>query len=329
MLIIVVSVILVIALSICVTLQILYLNGRSDFFDVNLNMVVPETVQAEVQDNGDYIMYKGVTYKYNHDVTNILFMGVDKRSIDDETAQGTGGQADAIVMIAMNVKDHKMTLLAVPRDTITDVALYSPSGHYSGMKEMQVCMAYAYGDGKEISCENTVSSVRRIFYNVPVNTYYALDLDGIAAVNDSVGGVDVASPETIGPFTEGESYHLEGKLSENFVRLRDKSGVDSSMKRLERQKIYAKGFLSTMTKKLKGDITSAITVYNESSPYSCTNLNAAKVTYLAAEFMFGGGMDTELLTMPGELSYDNQYARFNIDEEKFFEQFLSVYYERM
>ena len=45
-LIIVVSVILVIALSICVTLQILYLNGRSDFFDVNLNMVVPETVQA-------------------------------------------------------------------------------------------------------------------------------------------------------------------------------------------------------------------------------------------------------------------------------------------
>ena len=328
-LIIVVSVILVIALSICVTLQILYLNGRSDFFDVNLNMVVPETVQAEVQDNGDYIMYKGVTYKYNHDVTNILFMGVDKRSIDDETAQGTGGQADAIVMIAMNVKDHKMTLLAVPRDTITDVALYSPSGHYSGMKEMQVCMAYAYGDGKEISCENTVSSVRRIFYNVPVNTYYALDLDGIAAVNDSVGGVDVASPETIGPFTEGESYHLEGKLSENFVRLRDKSGVDSSMKRLERQKIYAKGFLSTMTKKLKGDITSAITVYNESSPYSCTNLNAAKVTYLAAEFMFGGGMDTELLTMPGELSYDNQYARFNIDEEKFFEQFLSVYYERM
>ena len=248
MLIIVVSVILVIALSICVALQILYLNGRSDFFDVNLNMVVPETVQAEVQDNGDYIMYKGVTYKYNHDVTNILFMGVDKRSIDDETAQGTGGQADAIVMIAMNVKDHKMTLLAVPRDTITDVALYSPSGHYSGMKEMQVCMAYAYGDGKEISCENTVSSVRRIFYNVPVNTYYALDLDGIAAVNDSVGGVDVVSPETIGPFTEGESYHLEGKLSENFVRLRDKSGVDSSMKRLERQKIYAKGFLSTMTK---------------------------------------------------------------------------------
>ena len=40
-------------------------------------------------------------------------------------------------------------------------------------------------------------------------------------------------------------------------------------------------------------------------------------------------MDTELLTMPGELSYDNQYARFNIDEGKFFEQFLSIYYERM
>ena len=328
-LIIVGCVILGLALTVCTTLQILYLNGRSDFFDVNLNVVVPESVEAEVQDNGDYIMYKGATYQYNHDVTNILFMGVDKRSMDDENEQGTGGQSDAIVMIAMNVKDHKMTLIALPRDTITDVALYSPSGHYSGMREMQVCMAYAYGDGKKISCENTVASVRRIFYNVPIKTYYALDLDGIAEVNDSVGGVDVVSPETIGPFTDGESYHLEGKQSENFVRLRDKSDIQSSMKRLERQKVYANSFMSTMAKKIKSDLTSAVSVYNESAPYSCTNLNAAKVTYLASEFAFGGGMSTEILTVPGELTYDNQYARFNIDEEKFFEQFLSVYYERM
>ena len=61
----------------------LRIKGKSELFDVNLEMSVPKTVSAEVQDNGEYIVYKGQKYKYNKEITNILFLGVDKRSMDD------------------------------------------------------------------------------------------------------------------------------------------------------------------------------------------------------------------------------------------------------
>ena len=327
-LIIVVSVILAIAIAVAGTMIYLINTGQSELFDANLNVIVPEEVPAQVQDDGDYIEYKGATYQYNKDVTNILFLGIDK-NLDEENEMSTGGQADMLVMIAMNTKKHKMTMIAIPRDTMTEVALYTPSGRYTGMDTMQVCLAYAYGDGKETSCENTVSSARKIFYNIPVKTYYALDLDGIAAMNDCVGGIDVVSPETITSFVKGESYHLVGRQAEHFVRDRDQTTVNASLQRLERQKVYAKSFLATMLSKIKSDVTSAVSVFNDSAPYSCTNLNAAKVAYLAKEFAFGGGMTTEMISIPGKMENNNDRAEYKIDENAFFEQFLSVYYERV
>ena len=328
-LIIVMSVLLAIVIAVTTVVLILVNQGYTELFDVQLDVKVPATVQAEVQDSGDYISYNGAMYQYNHDITSLLFMGVDKRSIEGENEQGTGGQADLVVLIAINVKDHKMSMIAVPRDTIAEVAKYTPNGHYNGMANMQICLAYAYGDGKESSCDNMVSSVRKVFYNIPIKTYYALDLDGIAAMNDAVGGVDVVSPETIGDFVEGGEYHLEGKEAESFVRDRDKSNVNSSMLRLERQKVYARSYLNKVQSKLKSNPTSAVSMFNDSAPYSCTNLNAAKVAYLAKEFMFGGGMKTDIVSVPGEMSYDGSHAAYTIDEKQFFEQFLSVYYERV
>ena len=148
-------------------------------------------------------------------------------------------------------------------------------------------------------------------------------------MNDAVGGVDVTSPETIDEFVEGENYHLEGRASERFVRSRDKSKLDSSMQRLERQRIYAKSFLTKMQSSLKKNPTSALTLFNDSSPYSCTSLTAAKVAYLVRELMFGGSMKTDIITVAGNMTYNGELAEYVIDENAFFEQFLSVYYEKV
>ncbi len=326
---IIVSVLLAIVIALGTTFLILRAIGHGELFGDDVDVSLPDNVNAQVDNDSDYIYYKGHTYKYNRDITNLLFMGVDKRSLDGTNEQGTGGQSDVVVMMALDMKNNKLSMVAVPRDTMTEVALYTPSGSYTGMKTAQVCTAYAYGDGKETSCDNTVASVRRIFYNVPVKTYFSLDLDGISAVNDSVGGVDVVSPETISEFNEGESYHLVGMAAEHFVRARDQVKIDASLLRLERQKVYAKSFMNTMMKSIKSDVTSAVRVFNESSPYSCTNLNASRVSYLATELAFGGSMDTELITVQGKMTYNEStgLAEYNIDQEKFFEQFLSVYYE--
>lgn len=306
------------------------LRGQEELFTDDVQITQPDGIDAMVQDGGQYIVYNGVTYKYNDKVTSLLFMGVDKRDLNDANDQGTGGQADVLVLMAMDFKNRKLTLLNVPRDTMTDVAIYSAGGYYTGTQKQQICLSYAYGDGKETSCTNTVASVKRLFYNIPVNTYYSLDLDGIAAVNDTVNGVDVISPETINKFKEGEKYHLMGEDSERFVRARVHNTAEANNLRMKRQQVYAQSFMSKVMTEVRRNPSSAVTLFNESSPFSCTNLNPAKITYIAQDIASHGALNTGIITIPGKTSLNNnQMVEFNINEKEFYEQFLSVFYEKV
>ena len=312
------------------TALFLIFKGKSDLLTDDIQISSPKEIQATVQEGGQYIVYNGVTYKYNENVTTLLFMGTDKRDLNDQNEQGTGGQADVIVMMALDLKNRKLTMVNVPRDTMTDVAIYSASGYYTGMKKQQICLSYAYGDGKKTSCNNTMASVRRIFYNIPVSTYYSLDLDGIAAMNDAVGGVDVVSPETINKFKEGQQYHLQGGDAESFVRDRVHDRADANMLRMQRQQVYARSFMNTVMSSVRKNPSVAVDLFNESAPYSCTNLNAAKVMYLAQDIVLHGSLSAEIVTVPGKTTLNaNEQAEFNISEKEFYEQFLSVYYEKM
>ncbi len=314
------------------TVLILYNNGNRELFNSeDIKIVAPEEVPAKVQDDGKYIVYNGETYKMNEHITNLLFMGVDMRDIENLTSEGLGGQADAIVMMAMDFDKNKTSMIAIPRDTITDVAVYSVGGSYAGMRKQQLCLAYAYGDGKESSCENMVASVRRIFYNIPISTYFALDLDGISELNDAVGGVDVISPETIEQFVEGEEYHLVGDEAETFVRRRRMDRLDANLFRMERQKVYTKSFMDKVISQTKQDISVPLTLFNESAPYSCTNMNPAKVTTLAQQVISGKGMDFEFYRVNCDIKEnpDDGRALYYIKDSEFFEMFLSVYYDKV
>ena len=312
------------------TTLFLIFKGKNELLISDIQISSPDGINATVQEDGEYIVYNGATYKYNKDVTTLLFMGIDKRDINGQNEQGTGGQADVIVMMALDLKNRKLTMVNVPRDTMTDVAIYSASGYYTGMKKQQICLSYAYGDGKKTSCNNTMASVRRIFYNIPVSTYYSLDLDGIAAMNDAVGGVDVVSPETINKFKEGQQYHLQGGDAESFVRDRVHDRAEANMLRMQRQQVYARSFMNTVMSGVRKNPSVAVDLFNESAPYSCTNLNAAKVMYLAQDIVLHGSLSAEIVTVPGKTTLNaNEQAEFTVSEKEFFEQFLSVYYEKM
>ena len=323
------SVLLALVVLVVAVFGILLINGNHELFDNDLLIVTPDNLGADVQDKGQYIVYKGQTYKFNNNITSLLFMGVDKREMQEIETPGLGGQSDVNVLMAMDFKKRTTTMFAIPRDIITDVAIYTVGGTYDGMEKMQLCLAYSYGDGKHKSCENLMASVRRMFYNVPINSYFALDLDGIAAVNDAIGGVDVTSPETIEAFVQGENYHLTGSQAESFVRTRSHESADANIMRMQRQEVYAKSFMNTVLSKTKRDLGVPVSLFNSTSPYSCTNLNPAKITVLAKEAVTGGmSFDIEMLKGKSEM-LDETHAKYTVDEEAFFEQFLSVYYEKV
>ena len=159
--------------------------------------------------------------------------------------------------------------------------------------------------------------------------YFSLDLDGISEVNDSVGGVDVVSPSTIGDFHEGITYHLEGVEAENFVRTRDSENVEANLERNSRQQVYVESFMKKFAAKTKQDITTPVNLFNATAPYSCTNLDASTISYLSKSLIMGNTMDCEILNVPGEMQMGEQYAEYYIKEQEFFEQFLSVFYDKV
>ena len=325
----VVCVLLSLILIVVATVAILIHKGKQELHTEDYNILAPEIEDVEIQDDGDYIIYKGKKYELNKNITNILFMGIDKRVAEETDVYGKGGQADFVALGAIDTSTGKTSFININRDTMTDVTLYSEGGSFIGTEEMQLCLSYAYGDGKEKSCENTVDSVERLFYNIPINSYFALDLDGMVAVNDSIGGVDVVSPETIYNFVEGQTYHLEGDLTKAFVKSRDTSVLESNLMRNERQKVYLEAFMKRVVELTKQDLSTPINLYNASAPYSCTNINLSKISYLAESVLLSDGLSMEMVSVPGEVKAGEKFAEFYVDEEKFYDMFLKVFYKEI
>ena len=328
--IIVLCVLIAIALAAIGTVAVLLNTGKSDMTtkieDVSLK--VPDNI--ENHENGEHITYKGDRYMYNENLASILFMGVDKRDFETEDdTYGQNGDADALMLLVYDTKTSKSTLVSISRETIADVEAYSTEGKYVGTKKEQICLAYSYGDGKEKSCENEVAAVRRLFYNVPINSYVALDLDGISYMNDAVGGVELTPIETFRNFTEGETVTLWGKDAESYVRYRDTTKLLSNNSRMKRQKQYLNAFFNQLVTSTKADVTTLLDLYNAASPYMMTNVGANKAAYLASEALQNNFNALNMQNVPGEVKMGEKYAEYHIDEDAFFEMFLNIFYVKL
>ncbi len=303
--------------------------GKREMIADSFHIKAPKTVEAELKNDGETVLYNGNSYKLNKEIICILFMGIDKTDSSKESDQiGSNHQSDVISLCAIDSVNKKITLFNVPRDIITDVNVYSPSGGFVGVEKLPIGVSYAYGDGKETSCHNTSTSVSRLFYNLPIKTYYSLNLDGVADVNDSLGGVDVVSPETIDMFEKGKTYHLSGSEATRFVHLRVRDRADANLLRNERQKVYLNAIIKKFFAATRKDIGVPISVFNATQGYSCTNLNPDRITYLATEFIINRDMKVEFKSVPVDVKQVDNHAENYVKEKDFFELFLSVFYNK-
>ena len=313
---------------------IMYSLGRSSLLDTSSMKLTPPDKDTQVIDNGNYILYNGHTYRYKDTMTSILFMGIDKEELGTvNDVVGTGGQSDALYLVAIDTENGLTNTFQISRSTMVDINLYNTDGDFLSTENAQICLSYAYGDGKETSAENTITSVRRMFYGLPVaQSYLALDIEGITALNDSIGGVTVTSPVDLKnsdgsyKFKQGESYNLMGDLAESFVRSRDLSKLDSNTNRMARQKTYLDAFIAKTVDMTKESITTPITLYNTASPYMVTDISASKVSYLAVDLLRKGITSASIQRVPGKDKEGELYSEYHINNKKFFKMLVDTFY---
>ena len=164
--------------------------------------------------------YMNKTWKYRkNDLTNILMIGVDWAETEQERASSRyKGQADFLQLVCIDKGNKTISTIHIDRDTLTPIRIYGPFGDYAGVRETQICLSHAYGNTSQQCCENTVWSVSLMLGGIPIKGYMVMDIDGIAAVNDALGGVTVTLEDDfthLDPaMATGATLTLKGKQAE-------------------------------------------------------------------------------------------------------------------
>lgn len=225
----------------------------------------------------DTIEVDGTSYRRRKNVTSILLMGIDRANDTVVTGYRNGGQADFLQLVVIDSDEQKITRLQIDRDTMTPITILGVLGNQSGVRTSQICLSHGFGDGKEQSCELTVSAVSNLLLGTPIDSYIAMNLDGISILNDTVGGVTVTLEDDFSALdasmTPGRTMTLVGDQAEIFVRSRRNIGVGTNEARMARQQQYIARLAEQLDGLIQADEAFIGSLYDELKPYLITNLS--------------------------------------------------------
>ncbi|QFG73421.1 LytR family transcriptional regulator [Limosilactobacillus frumenti] len=139
---------------------------------------------------------------------SILLLGTDTGAL----GRTDKGRTDTIMILTVNPKTKTTTIVSLPRDmkvNLPNYPQYSPS---------KINAAYTYGGVKE-----SINTIQKKF-NIPIDFYLLVNMNGLEKAINKVGGVNVTSPISFSfegsTFQKGKTYHLNGQQALRFSRMR-------------------------------------------------------------------------------------------------------------
>ena len=290
----------------------------------------PEQFLAE-----NVIEYGGKKYPRNSYVKAILCIGGDRSGLGEKTTTGFGGQSDGLFLLAQDTARNTVKILMIPRDTMTRITLTDLSGNVLGKDVQHLTLAYAYGDGRELSCEYTVEAVSELLGGLTIDHYMAVDTDSISVLNDGVGGVTVTIEEpglaTRDPELKlGETVTLKGKQAETFVRYRDIHQDNTALFRMDRHQQYMEGFFAALKTKAAEDDSILIRLLDSIQDHMVTDMQKDQYLKAALDVLntqqLGSG---DFYTLPGSGVTTARYDEFYVDQEAMIPVILDLFYREI
>lgn len=295
----------------------------------NTKTAASDTTKESSSDEGDIntVTYNGKEYKLNNDIQTVLFLGIDKNAVvTGENNTTYSGQSDCIILMLMDKSTKKTTLLEVPRDTMTDIDLYTQDGEYFATDKEQITLQYAYGDGDKKSSWLMKKAVSTLLNNVPIDSTIALNMDGIVAITDALGGVEMTMTEdntAIDPsYIQGAVVTLDGAAAEHFVRYRDLDATGSNMPRMQRQNQFIMTMISKVKQKGSEDSMFYTSLKSVADPYLTTDLSANDIQGLSSY-----NVNDAIEIVPGEMTAGAEHDEYYVDSEKLDELVIKLFYK--
>lgn len=340
------------AALVCAAL-IIWMSGRASLSgkETNAPMLVEVPTSAEPDENGgitaptpaptpsvpiDYdITSGGRYYKYKDELINLLFIGVDSNKKPKEPLKyGNDNQADVIILASLDTVNDKMSLIAVNRDTMCDMAILDKDGNTAGVGRAQIALSYSYGDGLNVSCELCREAVSALFYGLQIDGYAAFYMGGVADLNDALGGITVTIKGDY-PFSnmpgcknmkEGAEVTLTGKQAAAYIRSRQLTETGNA-ERMARQKQYLIAMIQTAWQKVAENPACVLNIYSSLSKYILSDLDVSELTYLATEAA-GMSFSGDIYKLEGEsIVSDEDHVELTLDKQSVFDTMIEVFYQ--
>lgn len=107
------------------------------------------------------------------------------------TVANHGYPVDIVTLLVFDKREESVKLLCINRDTMVEMPRLNEQDRVTGTRVAQMALSHAYGYGLEDSCVNTRTAVSDLLYGVYIDYYFAMNMDAVAILNDSVGGATV------------------------------------------------------------------------------------------------------------------------------------------
>ena len=143
----------------------------------------------------------------DNDSFSVLLLGIDNGAYGRGTEVG---RSDTMLVVTVNEKLGKTTIVSIPRDSYTEIIGYGTNDKIN----------HAYAFGQESMSINSVQNM----LNLPIDYYVTVDMGGLMGLVDAVGGLDITPILTFTyegeSFTEGVDRHVDGEAALRYARMR-------------------------------------------------------------------------------------------------------------
>lgn len=284
--------------------------------------------EERLKDQDDVVMIGGKPYIPRKGLRTFLFIGNDT-SVNRPNQVG-GGQCDTLELLVQDRINNIYYRVTIPRTTKVAVDSFDEKGKLIASPEVQICLAYGNGDGKESSCENTLRSVSRLFYGYELDDYYSITMDAIPTINQQLGGVTVTIEDdfskTDPSLKMGETITLNDDQAFHYVHDRQYVADGTNENRIKRQNIFLEQAMEIMKEKCNEDLEYAYDFYKAMQPYVVTSLSDKHFAKMVDECL--SGEDGGRYKVEGETEID----RFNqelltADQEQLDDLAIKIFFE--
>lgn len=294
------------------------------------------TAGNSVDMKGGYrtITWKDKEYQYNSLITTVLYAGLD--STDPLKASETysnKARADSISVVILDKKKKKMSILALNRDTMTEIRRYTRTGEDMGTYVSHLGYAYSYGDGGEVSCEDLKEAVEKLL-GISIDEYAVTNQSSITSINDLVGGVTVTVPNDdlaamYPELKKGAVVTLDDSNVKDFLQHRDTAADFSNEGRIERQQAYVTAYVDLLKDRLASEPDQLWQEIGQMNDYLQTSITKNKYLSLARLLEKVSFTDADYYRPTGKDSAGELHDEFYVDEDALRQLVIDLFYEEV